>query len=128
MSRSFENRVAYYNERVAKKLDEILPPATLAPRQLHDAGVAFAIATGSARRAPLLPLMAATAVGHGLDRDAALRAITLTPAEILGIQADTGSLSRGKYADLVVFDRPLFQSDSHVLLVLGKGRTEFEVK
>jgi len=109
------------------KLYEAFDPCEL-PKVLHDAGVPFAIATGRARRAPLLPLMAATAVGRGLDRSAALRAITLTAAEILGIQKDTGSLQRGKYADLVVFDRPMFQSDSHVLLVLGKGRTEYEVK
>lgn len=122
---------------VAVVLTEVLPgsmperyeefdPCEL-PKALHGAGVPFAIATGRARRAPLLPLMAAAAVGKGLDRDAALRAITLTPAEILGIQADTGSLTAGKLADLVVFDRPLFSSDSRVLLVLGKGSTQYEV-
>ena len=88
----------------------------------------FAIATGSGQQAGLLPLLAAAAVGRGLDRDAALRAITLTPAEILGVAADTGSLQAGKYADVLVTDRPLFATDSRVLLVLQKGRAEFEVK
>lgn len=109
------------------KLYESFDPQAL-PAKLQQAGVAFAIATGSARRASLLPSMAAAAVGKGLAADAALRAITLTPAEILGVQKDTGSLQAGKYGDLVVFDRPLFQSDSHVLLVLGRGRTEYEAK
>lgn len=107
------------------KLYEAFDPAA-APQQLDKAGVPFAIATGKARHASLLPLMAATAVGRGLAPAAALRAITLTPAEILGINRDTGSLTRGKFADVVIFDRPLFESDSRVLLVLGKGRTEYE--
>jgi len=98
------------------------------PARLQAAGVPFAIATGSARRASLLPLMAAAAVAKGLDRQAALRAITLTPAEILGIAKDTGSLQVGKYADILVCDRPLFASDCRVLFVMSQGRPEFEAK
>lgn len=100
--------------------------ATALPAALQRAGVPFAIASGSARRAGVLPMMAATAIGNGLDADAALRAITLTPAEILGVAGDTGSLASGKFGDVLVCDRPLFESDSRVLLVLGKGRTEYE--
>ncbi len=69
-----------------------------------------------------------TAVGNGLAEDAALRAITLSAAEILGVQQDTGSLQAGKLADVCVFDRPLFRSDSRVLFVLGRGQTQFEAK
>jgi len=101
---------------------------TTLPAKLQAAGVPFAIASGSARRAALLPLMAATAVGGGLDRDAALRAITLSAAEILGVAKDTGSLQAGKFADVLVCDRPLFASDCRVLFVASKGRTEFEAK
>jgi len=119
-------------------LTEVLPDSmpelykafdpTALPSRLQAAGVSFAIATGSARRASLLPMMAAAAVGKGLDREAALRAVTLTPAEILGIGKDTGSLQQGKLADLMVCDRPLFASDSRVLFVLAKGRTEYEAQ
>ncbi|MBL8730066.1 MAG: amidohydrolase family protein [Planctomycetes bacterium] len=121
---------------IAAVLTDVLPAslpkayedfdATTLPAHLQRAGVAFAIASGSGRRAGVLPLMAATAIGGGLAEEAALRAITLTPAEILGVAADTGSLAVGKYGDVLVCDRPLFQSDSRVLLVLGKGRAEFE--
>lgn len=113
-------------------LPDSLPPVyedfdpTTLPAQLQRAGVAFAIASGSGRRADVLRLMAATAIGGGLDADAALRAITLTPAEILGVAGDTGSLAVGKFGDVLVCDRPLFQSDCRVLLVLGKGRAEYE--
>lgn len=109
------------------KAYEDYDPAAL-PAVLQARGAPFAIASGSMRRAASLPLMAATAVGRGLDRDAALRAITLSPAEILGVAKDTGSLQAGKYADVLVCDRPLFASDSRVLLVLAKGRVEHEVK
>lgn len=98
------------------------------PAQLAAAGVPFAIATGRASYANLLPLLAASAVGGGLSREDALRAVTLTPAEILGVAADTGSLQAGKLADVLVTDRPLFATDSTVLLVLAKGRPEYEVK
>jgi imidazolonepropionase-like amidohydrolase len=102
-------------------------PAAL-PAQLQQKGVPFAIATGSARRAGLLPMMAATAIGRGLDREDALRAITLWPAQILGIAKDTGSLQAGKFADVMVCDRSLFTSDCRVLFVMSKGRNEFEAK
>jgi imidazolonepropionase-like amidohydrolase len=101
---------------------------TALPAALQQQGVAFAIATGSGRRAGALPLMAACAVGRGLDEAAALRAITLTPAEILGVQNDVGSLQEGKLGDLLVTDRPLFASDCRVLAVLSAGVTQFEAK
>lgn len=99
---------------------------TALPKKLNDAGIPFAIASGAARLAGLLPMMAAAAIGRGLSEDAALRSITLTPAEILGIAKDTGSLTGEKFADVIVTDGPLFRSDSRVLLVVAKGRTEYE--
>lgn len=101
---------------------------TALPKQLNGEGIPFAIASGTARLAGLLPMMAAAAIGRGLSEEAALRSITLTPAEILGIANDTGSLTRDKLADVIVTDGPLFASDSRVLLVVAKGRTEYEAK
>ncbi len=91
------------------------------PAALHRMGVPFAIASGGGRRAASLPLMAASAVGHGLPPDAALRAITLSAAEILGVQKDTGSLQEGKLADILVTDAPLLQSGSKALAVWSAG-------
>ena len=50
-----------------------------------------------------LPLCAGLAVREGMAEEAALRAITLSPAEICGIQDRVGSITPGKDADLVVF-------------------------
>ncbi len=71
---------------------------------LDEAGVRFAI-WGSPRGATAhrnLPFQAGHAVGFGLDPEVALRAITLTPAEILGIEDRQGSLEVGKRATLFV--------------------------
>ena len=45
----------------------------------------------------------------------------ITGTEILGVAKDTGSLQNDKFADVLVTDRPLFASDSRVLLVLQHG-------
>ena len=52
---------------------------------------------------------AGNAVAYGLDRDAALRAVTLTPAEVWGIAARYGSLEPGKDADVVVWSGDPFE-------------------
>lgn len=98
------------------------------PARLHKAGVSFCIASGDAQKAPNLALMAAYACGHGLDEKAALEAITLAPARVLGIDDKVGSLKRGKVADILITSGPLLSSDSSVLRVLAAGRTQFEAK
>lgn len=75
------------------------------PGILDRAGVAVAITTDH----PVVPLRylllcAALAVKNGMDRMSALRSVTITPAEILGISGRCGSLESGKDADMVLFD------------------------
>lgn len=53
MPATFENRIAHYTERVATKLDSVLPAATLSPQQLHDA-MRYAVFNGGKRVRPLL--------------------------------------------------------------------------
>ncbi len=89
-------------------------------------GIAFALASADAPRSRALTLMAAACVGQGVPEDVAIRAITLTPAELLGIAAQTGSLERGKRADLVITSAPLLRSDARVLRVLADGQTIFQ--
>ncbi len=73
------------------------------PAQLTAAGVRFCI-TSSDQPAHErnLPYAAAMASAHGLDHDAALRAVTIDAAEILGIADRYGSLEVGKSATLLV--------------------------
>ncbi len=73
-----------------------------APEALRRAGVKFAIATGSSADVRNLPYNAAMAASYGLERDDALKAITIWPAELLGIADRVGSIEAGKLANLLV--------------------------
>jgi imidazolonepropionase-like amidohydrolase len=66
------------------------------------AGVKFCLAHSSSSLAKNLAVEAGFAVAHGLDPDAALRAMTLTSAEILGVADRLGSLESGKAANVIV--------------------------
>ena len=73
-------------------------------------------------------LAAAMAVANGMDKDMALRAVTLTPAEILGVADRIGSLEVGKDADIVILSGYPLDTLSHVEMVLIEGKTVFERK
>lgn len=86
------------------------------PALLHAAGVRFAIANAGSWDVRNLPFHAGQAVAFGLPPEAALRAITQSPAEILGIADRQGSLEVGKSATL-------FVSEGDVLDMLGQRVT-----
>jgi imidazolonepropionase-like amidohydrolase len=79
------------------------------PGRLAKAGVTIAITTDH----PVVPVnflvhQASLAVKDGLDRETALRALTINPARIAGIDDRLGSIEPGKDADLVIWsDDPL---------------------
>ena len=62
LSVPFENRIAHYTERVATKLDEVLPPASQEPERLHDA-MRYAVFNGGKRIRPLLVYAAGECLG-----------------------------------------------------------------
>jgi imidazolonepropionase-like amidohydrolase len=76
---------------------------------LHGAGVPVAFTTGSTADVRNLPYHAARHWAYGLPRDVAVRAVTLTPAEILGLGGEMGSIAPGKRADLVLTDGDILQ-------------------
>ncbi len=63
---------------------------------------AFSLSNQGSWNVRNLPFQAGQAVAHGLDREAAIRALTLSPAEILGIDKTVGSLEVGKEATFIV--------------------------
>ncbi len=70
---------------------------------LSEAGVLVALTTDhSVIPVQYLPLCAALAVRHGMDEQEALKAITINPARILGLDDRIGSLEEGKDADMLV--------------------------
>ncbi|MCI0531480.1 MAG: amidohydrolase family protein [candidate division Zixibacteria bacterium] len=72
------------------------------PKKLYESGVRFCIAGGDASNERNLPYQAATAAAYGLPKDEALKALTLYPAQILGVEDRLGSLEAGKDATLIV--------------------------
>ncbi len=65
---------------------------------------------------------AGNAVAYGMTRDDALRAITLTPAEVFGVADRVGSLQAGKDADVVVWSGDPFEFASQPEHVFIRGR------
>ena len=65
---------------------------------------------------------AGNAVAYGMTRDDALRAITLTPAEVFGVADRVGSLQVGKDADVVVWSGDPFEFASQPEHVFIRGR------
>ncbi len=94
---------------------------------LANAGVKVAIQTDQMSAVRYLRLDAAIAVNEGMSEDDALRAITLTPAEILGIDDRVGSIEVGKDADIVILSaHPLDVARGRVQRVLIGGETVYE--
>lgn len=94
------------------------------PRVLREKGVKVAITTDSPVT-PLqyLPLCAALAHKEGLDEMEALRAITIYPAEITGIDHRVGSLELGKDGDIVIIQgNPMKDVDYRVLYTIIDGK------
>ena len=67
---------------------------------------------------------AARCVREGVPRDEALRAVTLHPARLLGLESEIGSLEVGKVANVVVFSGDPLAFDSWVQKVSFRGEGE----
>ena len=63
-----------------------------------------------------------TPIAYGLDRDAALRAVTLEPAQVWGVADRYGSLEPGKDADVVVWSGDPFELTTGPEHVFIQGR------
>ena len=93
------------------------------PARLAESGVTFAfVSDAPAIPEELLRVSASFAVKYGLDRQIALRALTTVPAELLGLEADRGSIAAGKAADLVVWSGDPLSLSSEVQFVMIDGR------
>jgi imidazolonepropionase-like amidohydrolase len=89
---------------------------------LNRAGIEVALMAADDQNTRNLSHHAGTAVAFGLPREEAVRAITLTPARILGLDRELGSLAAGKIADVIITDGDLLEVTSRVTAVLIDGR------
>lgn len=97
------------------------------PAKLHAAGVTIAIRSigqgpDQATSARNLPYEAATAVAFGLPEAEAIKAVTINPARILGIDDKVGSLESGKRANLVITAGHLLQAATEVKYLFVGGK------
>ncbi len=93
---------------------------------LAKAGVRFAFVSDDMANPRDFIRNVGRAVEAGLDRQAALRALTLTPAEILGIADHFGSIEKNKTANLVLATGDIFASGTRVKYVFVDGQ-RFEI-
>ena len=96
------------------------------PGMLQKRGIRIAIVTDHPV-VPIqyLPLSAALAVREGLEREEALRAITINPARICHIEDRVGSLEPGKDADFSLFRDDPLQISTKPEMVFVSGRRVF---
>ena len=99
--------------------DRVLGPTT--PSVLAKNGVAFALVTAGAGASDFIPGIR-KAIDNGLSADDALRAVTLGPARIFGVDRQLGSLERGKIANVIVTDKPIFDKGAKVTRIFVDGR------
>src|SRR5438874_10917860 len=94
------------------------------PYLLQQAGVMYCISDPHEEtRYRNLPFNAGTVVAYGLTKEQALQAITLNAAKILGIDNRTGSLEKGKDANIVVSDGDILDmKSSNVIYAFIQGR------
>jgi imidazolonepropionase-like amidohydrolase len=100
---------------------ELREKAPMAAGALAKAGVKFAFYSDGVNSPRDLMRAVKKAVDAGLAPDAALRALTLTPAEIFGVADRVGSIDTGKIANLVVADGDLFADRTRVKYVFVDG-------
>ncbi len=90
--------------------------------KLAKAGVRFAFQSGSMTNMSELMSNARVAIENGLQSADAIRAFTIWPGQILGVQDQLGSIEVGKIANLTVTRGDLFDRNSRVAHVFIDGR------
>jgi len=110
-------------QRFPKRADSPHDDPYTLPARLEAAGIRWAFASGAgASNERNLPYGIARAVAYGLDEHAAIRSITLAPAELLGVDDRLGSIEPGKNATLIITDGNPLEITTRVEHALINGR------
>jgi imidazolonepropionase-like amidohydrolase len=91
------------------------------PGLMKKAGVKVAIRTRDSENVRRLPYNAGFAAAYGMGREEALKAITIVPAEILGVADKFGSIEVGKVANIVVTDGDILETKTNIKHVFIAG-------
>lgn len=112
--------IAAEDQSLRQVRDRVLAPT--GPAELAKRRVPFALVSGPDLGAKGYIEGIRKAVEAGLPEADALRAVTLTPAQIFGVDRQIGSLERGKVANLLVTDGKFWERDAKVRELLVDGR------
>jgi imidazolonepropionase-like amidohydrolase len=85
------------------------------PAAFEKAGIPFSITTAEMKDSKQFLANLRKAVQYGLSETKALEAITKTPATILGVYDQVGSLDAGKWANFIITTEPIFSSNSKII-------------
>ena len=105
------------------------------PRIFQEKGIPFSLATLSSsismnglagRDLTSLPLEAAFAVRGGADERTALKAMTITPARMLGLEDRIGSLEKGKDADILILNGSPLDYRTYVEQAIVAGKVAYD--
>jgi hypothetical protein len=92
------------------------------PSKLKSAGVKFAFHTGELKNLKEAFTNAKESIGEGFSEADAVRAMTLSAAELLGVESTLGSIEKGKIANLVIVKGDLFDKDGAITSVIVDGK------
>lgn len=102
--------------------DDPYDEAFTLPADLYKAGVKFAFGSFGNQFSRNLPYQAGTAAGFGLPPEEALKAVTINPAEIWGVDQWMGSIEKGKWANIMVTDGDPLEVRTQVKRLFIKGK------
>ena len=91
--------------------------------------IAFSLSANQTnyRNSQDIPLFAVGQLVHlGLDREVAVKALTHTPAKLLGMEETFGSIEEGREANLLIFDSDPLSATGRIERVLVGGETVYE--
>ncbi len=97
------------------------------PAALEKAGIPFCLTAADLRDVKQFWTNLRLAMQHGLSEQAAFNALTKTPAMVLGIYNETGSIDAGKYANFIITSGPVFDEKTTIYQNWVQGR-KYSVK
>ena len=112
-------------EEIRKKAEEEIYPANAA--NLNKQGIKFALTSLGLRNPSDIPKNIRKAIKAGLPQDEALKALTIIPAQHLGVADILGTLEPGKIANIILTSGEIFDEKTQVRRVFVDG-ISFEVK
>ncbi len=97
------------------------------PAAFEKAGIKFCFTSSDLKDVKSFMTNLRKAISYGLTEEAALKALTLTPAALINMSNEVGSLENGKWANFLISSGPLFEEKSQLLQNWVQGE-KYEIK